>query len=151
METNSDQSKREIVTTRIFNYPREIMFKAWTEPEQLAQWWGPNGFTNTFNTFELKSGGVWDFVMHGPDGTDYPNKSVFKEIIKPERIVFLHLGPMHKFQMTTTFEDLGSKTRVTFQMLHDTQAECEKVKPFAAAANEQNFDRLEALLVKLSK
>jgi len=151
VEKNNHLSKREIITTRIFNYPREIIFNAWTEPEHLAKWWGPNGFTNTFNTFELKPGGVWDFIMHSPDGVDYQNTSVFKEIIKPELIVFNHLGPIHKFQVTTTFENLGAKTRVTFCMLHDTEAECEKVKPFAVEANEQNFDRLEVLLAKLSK
>jgi uncharacterized protein YndB with AHSA1/START domain len=144
MEVKRDISKHEIVTTRIFNYPREIMFKAWTDPEHLSQWWGPKGFTNTFNVFELKPGGIWDFVMHGPDGIDFHNKSIFVEIHEPERIVFNHLGPVHKFQVITTFYDLGEKTRVTFRMLHDTVEECDAVKSFAVAANEQNFDRLEA-------
>lgn len=151
MEPGIGQSKREIVTERIFDHPREIIFNAWTDPRLLAQWWGPKGFTNTFNTFELKPGGIWDFVMHGPDGAAYHNQSVFAEIIKPERIIFNHLGPAHKFQATITFDDLASKTRVTFRMLHDTEAECEKVKPFAIAGNEENFDRLAEMLSRLEK
>jgi uncharacterized protein YndB with AHSA1/START domain len=151
MQATSDLSKREIVTTRLFNYPREVMFKAWTDPEHLEQWWGPNGFTNKFNVFELKPDGVWDFIMHGPDGVDYHNKSIFVEILEPERIVFNHLGPIHKFQVTTTFEALGEKTHVTFRMVHDTVEECDKVRPFAIETNEQNFDRLEAHVSKYFK
>src|SRR4051794_12623895 len=91
-------SDREIVATRVFDAPRELVFKAWTDPEHLAQWWGPTGFTNTFHEFDLRPGGVWRFVMHGPDGVDYKNENVFVEIVKPERIVFDHVsGP--KFQV----------------------------------------------------
>ena len=100
-------SDREIVTTRVFDAPRERVFKAWTDPDHLARWWGPQGFTNTFHEFDLRPGGVWRFVMHGPDGADYQNKSVFVEITKPERIVFDHVsGP--RFRVTTTFREYGS-------------------------------------------
>ena len=142
-------SDREIVSTRGFNAPRELVFKAWTDPDHLVHWWGPQGFTNTFHEFDLRPGGTWRFVMHGPDGTDYQNKSVFSEIVKPERIVFDHVsGP--RFQVTATFADQAGKTRVTFRMLFKTAAECDKVKAYAVQANEQNFDRLEAHLAKMA-
>ena len=142
-------SEREIVSTRVVDAPRELVFRAWTDPDHLAHWWGPKGFTNTFEVFDLKPGGLWRFVMHGPDGVDYKNESVFVEIVKPERIVFQHeTGP--RFQATATFAEQAGKTMVTFQMLFKTAAECEKVKVYAADANEQNFDRLEAQLAKMA-
>jgi uncharacterized protein YndB with AHSA1/START domain len=81
-------SDREIVTTRVFDAPRELVFKAWTDPDHLAQWWGPKGFTNTFQEFDMRPGGIWRFVMHGPDGVDHKNKSVFVEVVKPGRKVY---------------------------------------------------------------
>ncbi len=93
-------------------------------------------------------GGNWKLTMHGPDGTDYPNESVFEEIIKPEKIVFIHLRPMHKFQVTATFEDSDERTKLFFSMLFDSLEECEKVKSYVLEANEQNFDRLEKVLIE---
>jgi uncharacterized protein YndB with AHSA1/START domain len=142
-------SDREIVTTRVLNAPRGLVFKAWTDPYHLMHWWGPKGFTNTFHEFDLRPGGIWRFVMHGPDGVDYKNKSVFVEVVKPERIVFQHVsGP--KFQVTATFAEQAGKTTLTFQMLFETAAECAKVKEYAVEANNQNFDRLEAQLAKMT-
>ena len=92
-------------------------------------------------------GGVWRFVMHGPDGVDYKNKSVFVEIVEPERIVFQHeSGP--RFQVTATFAEQAGRTRLTFEMLFETAAACASVKRYAVDANEQNFDRLEAELAR---
>jgi uncharacterized protein YndB with AHSA1/START domain len=132
---------REIVSTRVMPLPRDAIFDAWTDPKKLAQWWGPNGFTNTIQEYDLKPGGFWRFVMHGPDGTNYPNEIVFEEIVKPERIVFQHTSLPH-FQVTATFEVQGPRTKVTFRMLFETAAECEKLKGICVEANEQNFDRL---------
>jgi uncharacterized protein YndB with AHSA1/START domain len=148
---NSAQAskKRDLVITRVFDAPRELMFKAWTDPDHLVHWWGPKGFTNTFQEFDLKPGGVWRFVMHGPNGADYRNESVFVEIVKPERIVFKHVSAP-QFQVTATFEDLGSKTKLIWRMLLETAAECEKVRTYAVGANEQNLDRLEAQLAKMA-
>lgn len=148
-EQNPSAADCEIVTTRIFKVPRERLFKAWTDPVWLAQWWGPKGFTSTFHEFNLQQGGVWRFTMHGPDGTDYENKSVFVEIVEPERLVFDHVSG-HLFRVIATFEDEGGETKVTFRMIHNTPEECEKVKVFAVEANEQNFDRLEAVLEKMT-
>ena len=77
---------REIVAARVFDAPRELVFDAWTDPEHVAQWWGPNGFTNTIHEMDVRPGGVWRFVMHGPDGVDYNNKIVYIEVVKPERL-----------------------------------------------------------------
>src|SRR5436309_2674995 len=96
-------SEREIVSSRVIDAPRELVFRAFSEPEHLAQWWGPKGFRNTFHEFDLQPSGYWRFIMHGPDGTDYKNESVFLEVVEPERIVFRHLDPAHIFQMTITF------------------------------------------------
>ena len=96
---------------------------------------------------ELKPGGIWDFVMHGPDGTDYKNKSIYKEIVKPERIVFEHItGP--KFRATITFTEEGSKTRLTWHMLFETAAEFQQtVKTFKADEGlKQNIEKLERYL-----
>ena len=76
--------------TRVFNAPRKMVFDAWTDPRQVAQWWGPRGFTTTISEMDVRPGGVWRLVMHGPDGTDYKNKVVYLEVAKPERLVYKH-------------------------------------------------------------
>jgi uncharacterized protein YndB with AHSA1/START domain len=119
--TNSidlDRDPRSIVGTRVFDAPRELVFAAFTDPKHLAQWWGPDGFTTTTSRFEFRKGGVWRFVMHGPDGRDYQNLITFDEIVAPERIAYRHGGaddvePV-QFNTTLTFEDLGGKTRLTW-------------------------------------
>ena len=72
-------AEREISITRLFDAPRELVFEAWTDPEQVVQWWGPHGFTTTIHEMDVRPGGVWRFIMHGPDGTDYDNRVVFEE------------------------------------------------------------------------
>ena len=86
------QDARTIVTTRVFDAPRELAFEAWTNPKHLVQWWGPNGFTTTIRAIDVRPGGIWRFVMHGPDGVDYENRIVYNEIVKPERLVYSHGG-----------------------------------------------------------
>jgi uncharacterized protein YndB with AHSA1/START domain len=137
---------REIVSTRLIDAPRERVFAAFSDPDQLVQWWGPNGFTNTIKKFEFREGGDWHLTMHGPDGTDYRNESVFVAIDPPERIVYDHLRTMHRFLMEMTFLDSDGKTRLTWRQRFESPAEFEKVKAFVPAANEQNFDRLAAHL-----
>jgi uncharacterized protein YndB with AHSA1/START domain len=82
-----DTSAREIVITRVFDAPCELVFDAMADPKQVVQWWGPIGFTTTIHGMDVRTGGVWRHTMHGPDGTDYPNKSIFIEVVRPERIV----------------------------------------------------------------
>lgn len=144
--------ENEIMNTRLFGFPREAVFKAWTTPEQLARWWGPKGFTNTFEEFDLRPGGAWRFVMHGPNGVDYPNESAFEEIVPLERIVIHHLnGP--EFMLTATFEESEGGTKVIFCQRFITPGvlEGKGMKEFLAEANEQNFDRLNQLLMELKE
>ena len=114
-----DTDPRSIIGSRLFDAPRELVFSAFTDPKHLARWWGPNGFTTTTRNFEFRPGGVWRFVMHGPDGRDYQNRITYEEIARPERIVYRHDGgedvePV-QFSQTLTFEDIGrSRTRLTW-------------------------------------
>jgi uncharacterized protein YndB with AHSA1/START domain len=103
--------------SRLIDAPRELVWSVWTDPKHLAQWWGPDGFRTTTSAFEFKPGGVWRFVMHGPDGRDYENRITFDEIEKPKRLRYHHGGgddvePV-QFRTTVTFDELGGKTRVT--------------------------------------
>ena len=95
-------SDSEIVNTRIINFPIELVFKAWSEPNHLQHWWGPKGFTNTFNEFDFKVGGKWSFIMHGPDKGNYVNEVEFIKIEKPNLIAWKrHSKPL--FQILATF------------------------------------------------
>ena len=107
----------EIVSSRIVNTAREIVFTAWTDPNHLKNWWGPAGFTNTFNEFDLRPGGKWRFTMHGPDKGNYPNECEFIKIVKPALIAWKrHSKPI--FRVVTTFEEVSAgKTKIIFKML----------------------------------
>lgn len=148
MQNINNIKDREIISRRVLKTPRDLVFKAWTDPMYLALWWGPKDFRNTFHQFDLKPGGTWAFIMHGPDGTDYPNKSIFVEIVPKERIVFDHVSG-HRFRVTATFEEQGEETTLLFHMLFDSAEECLKVRPFIERANEENFDRLETVLKEM--
>ncbi len=141
------QADRDVLTTRILDAPRERVFRAWTDPDLLARWWGPEGFTNSFQEFELMPGGQWNFIMHGPGGIHFKNESVFIEVLSPERIVFDHVSTP-PFRVIVTFAEEGPRTRLGFCMRFRTAAECEAVKRFALEGNEQTFDRLAALLAE---
>jgi uncharacterized protein YndB with AHSA1/START domain len=132
---------REFFHSRLIDAPRERVFKAFAEPAHLARWWGPNGFTNTFERFELRPGGTWRFVMHGPDGKDHPNESVFVDVVAPERVVFEHFSG-HHFVMTLTFTAQGDKTLVGWRQVFDTASHRERIAKFVVEANEQNLNRL---------
>jgi uncharacterized protein YndB with AHSA1/START domain len=114
-----DHDPRSIVGTREFDAPRALVFSAWTDPKHLAQWWGPHGFTTTTSSFDFRPGGVWRFVMHGPDGRDYQNHVTFEEIVTPARIVYRHGGaddvePV-QFRTIVIFEAIGTRTRITWR------------------------------------
>lgn len=151
----TDLSDREIVLTRVFDAPRELVWDAWTDPEKIVQWWGPRGFTTTIYEMDLRPGGIWQHTMHGPDGTDYPNKSKFIEVVKPERIVYSHSGgkkgdPGAQFVATWTFEPIGEKTRLTLRMVFPTAAVREHViKTYGAVeGGKQTLERLAEQLAK---
>ena len=141
----------EITTARIFNAERELVFKAWTDPDHLKNWWGTKGFTNTFNEHDLRPNGKWSFIMHGPDGGNYQNECVFIKIDKPELIAWNHLSNPG-FQVVVIFEAIsGNKTKVIFRMIFNSAGECSKVKSFAGDKNEENLDRLESELKKMTQ
>jgi len=142
-----DTSDREITTTRILNAPRDLVFEVWTDPKHIAKWWGPYGFTSTINTMEVKPNGKWSFIMHGPDGTDFQNEIIYREVVKPEKLVYDQLLGVH-FHVTVTFAEEGNKTRLTMQVLFDTAEERDrKVKEVRAIEGQkQTLNRLEAYL-----
>jgi uncharacterized protein YndB with AHSA1/START domain len=149
-EIATQVSDREIVITRVFDAPRDLVFDAWTKEENLSKWWGPRGFTTTFQKFDMKPGGTWQFIMHGPDGVDYPNTNVFVEIVKPERIVIKHAVFPH-FLATAIFEDLDGSTKLIYSTaFEETAAVFEKVKTYAVPGGEQTMDRLEEHLASIS-
>jgi uncharacterized protein YndB with AHSA1/START domain len=134
---------REFIHSRLVDAPRERVFKAITVPAHLAKWWGPEGFTSTFEVCEPRPGGTWRFVLHGPDGTDYPNQNRF-EVVEPERVVIEHIAQPHHFRLTITLAAQGEQTLVGWRQVFDTAAEKQRVAQFVIPANEQNLDRLAA-------
>jgi uncharacterized protein YndB with AHSA1/START domain len=140
-----------IVSSRVVSAPAEMVFKAWTDPRYLERWWGPTGFTNTFKEFDLRPGGKWSFIMHGPDKGNYANECVFIKIERPTLIAWYRLSkPI--FKVVASFEEIAiDRTKVTFKMLFETAKECNKVKGFAPAKNEENLDRLERELHNMTK
>ena len=133
----------EIVSERVFDCGIETMFKAWTDPEILARWWGPKGFTNTFYEYDLRPGGKWLFTMHGPEIGNYQNECVFEKIEPPALLSWSRISqPL--FSVVVHFKEVDAgKTHVIFRMIFPTAAESDKVRKFVPSANEENFDKLE--------
>jgi uncharacterized protein YndB with AHSA1/START domain len=138
--------EREVVTTRLFDAPRERVYAAFSDPAALAAWWGPEGFSNRFLVFEFRPGGRWHFVMRAPDGQEFENESVFLETLWPERIVLRHLRPMHQFDATFRLSDEEGRTRLSWRMCFESSDECLRVRHLVVPANEQNLDRLQSQL-----
>jgi len=150
MENKSNTHDREISISRKLNAPVELVWEVWTKPEHIANWWGPNGFTNTITKMEVNPGGEWDLVMHGPDGTDYENKSIFKEVVPFKKIVYEHVSAP-KFVSTITFEEQGDQTTINWHMLFETAEEfIQVVKTFKADEGlKQNIEKLDKYLTDL--
>jgi uncharacterized protein YndB with AHSA1/START domain len=149
MENKKSSTKdREIAISRKLNAPIALVWELWTNPEHIANWWGPDGFTTTIQTMDVRPGGEWTLVMHGPDGKDYPNKSMFKEVIPYKKIVYEHYAP--GFVATVDFEDQGEYTFVNWHMLFESVEEfIHIVKTFKADQGlRQNVEKLEAYLTE---
>jgi uncharacterized protein YndB with AHSA1/START domain len=152
-------SDREIVITRTFAAPRELVWRAMTDPQHVVHWWGPRGFSTTIEEMDFRVGGVWKHVMQGPDGAKYPNKSIFKEIAVPEKIVFSHGGgredgavPGANFVATWTFEALApNQTKLTLRNVFPTAAARDfVVKEYGAIeGGKQTLERLSEHLPKM--
>lgn len=123
---------REIVITRTIQASPELVWEAWTDPTQIARWWGPDGFTTTTHSMDMRASGEWRFDMHGPDGRDYPNRIVYDEVVKPKRLVYRHTGDEDvepvAFNVTVTFEQQGDGTRLTLRMVFPTADERDRVQ-----------------------
>ncbi len=147
-DVNSEPiSEREIVVTRSIEGPQHLVFEACTEISHLSNWWGPDGFTTTTHSFEFRPGAVWDFTMHGPDGTDYPNWIEWLEISPPERIVLRHgsySDDPDAFTSTVTISGRGGVSEVTLRSVFNTRSQRDEVvkEYHAIEGAEQTLGRL---------
>jgi uncharacterized protein YndB with AHSA1/START domain len=147
---------REIVLSRVIDAPRELAFEAFTQVRHLSQWWGPDGFTTTTRAFEFRAGGVWDFVMHAPDGTDYQEWITWTELVPPERIALLHgesRDDPNAFESTLTFQPHGEATRIVMGTVFPTkQLRDEAVERYhAIEGGEQTLSNLAAYVAKVAQ
>ena len=148
------EEDRQIVTTRVIDGPRELVFKAWTDPRHLTRWFGPRGFTTTTRAFEFRPGGVWDFDMVGPDGTVYPNRIEWREIVPPERITFRqggHENDPDAFESTVTFADRAGRTEITLRALLNSKAQRDYLAEHyrAVEGGRETLERLEEYVHEL--
>lgn len=128
-------------TSRDIPASPDQVFAAFSDPDRLARWWGPAGFTNTFDLCEFRSGGRWSFVMHGPDGGSYPNESVFAEVEPPRRVVVQHAS-RPRFRLTITLVPSAGGTTVSWVQTFEDAEVARRIEHIAVPANEQNLDRL---------
>src|SRR5262252_3930845 len=146
---------REIVISRIIHAARELVFEAFTDVRHLSRWWGPEGFTTTTRAFEFRVGGEWNFVMHAPDGTDYPEWISWTEIVPPERIALLHgesRDDPNAFESVLTFEPAGEQTRIVMRAVFPTKElrETAVEKYHAIEGGEQTLGNLAAYVAELT-
>jgi uncharacterized protein YndB with AHSA1/START domain len=140
----------ELYINRIYDAPVKMVWEAWTDPKQVAKWWGPRGFTLTTKSKDVRTGGSWVYTMHGPDGVDYPNKTVFLEVEKYSRLVYDHGAnddrpPM--FRVTVNFSEVAGKTKMEMTMtLPTAEAAAETKKFIKSAGGDSTWDRLAEFL-----
>ena len=151
----SPTADREIVISRSIDAPRELVFEAFTEVRHLSRWWGPDGFTTTTRAFEFRVGGAWDFVMHGPDGTDYQEWITWTEIVPPDRIALMHgesSDDPNAFESVLSFEPAGNETRIVMRTVFPTkELRDEAVEKYhAIEGGEQTLNNLAAYVTELS-
>lgn len=144
----TDDVNRSLIieSERSFATDRATLFAAFSDAARLAQWWGPHDFTNRIEKFDFVNGGTWVIVMTSSVGTDFENHWTFEDIRQDERIAAFHHGPMHAFGLEIGFHDTDAGTRLTWRMSFEDTVDNREIEKFLAAANEQNFDRLEAHL-----
>lgn len=147
-------NSKEIVIERVFDAPRELVWKAWTDPEHVAQWWGPHGMKTRVDELDLRVGGGWRYVMLGPDGSEYPQSGTFREIVPPEKIVTSAVFEVggdvpQKVVLTWRFEDLGDKTKLTMRQTSADELGQEEQMGIVAGWN-SNFDCLDEHLAALA-
>lgn len=150
-------SGNKLSISRVFDAPRELVYEVWTKPEHIVNWWGPDGFTCTISEMEVKEGGVWRFMMHGPDGRDYPNKIIFTKIIPPELICYKHTGEDEteniRFSVIVELKEIGKTTMLTMTSVFETSEELERVSREYGAVEglEQTVGRLGRYLESINE
>jgi len=152
----SATAEREIVISRVIGARRELVFAAFTEVRHLSRWWGPEGFTTTTRSFEFHVGGEWIFVMHGPDGTDYPEWISWTEIAPPERIALLHgesRGDPNAFESILTFAPEGAATRLEMRTVFPTKEQRDQAveKYHAVEGGQQTLSHLAAYVTEMAR
>jgi uncharacterized protein YndB with AHSA1/START domain len=145
---------RGVITKRVFPHDRSVVYSAWTNPELVTQWWGPAGFTDTLIAHDLRPDGEWRHILHGPDGTEYPNLAIFTDVVPPERLGFRHYTTPEpqgepNYTNLTMFELVPSGTRVSMRMLFASPEHWAMARDVVVPKNEENFDKLGALLGRL--
>ncbi|ATL86782.1 ATPase [Streptomyces malaysiensis subsp. malaysiensis] len=155
-ESEHPSPDREIVISRTISAPRELVFEAYTQVRHLSRWWGPEGFSTTTRSFEFRVGGIWDFVMHGPDGTDYQEWITWREIVPPERIALLHgesRDDPNAFESVLAFEPVGDETRIVMRTVFPTkELRDEAVEKYhAIEGGEQTLGNLAAYVAELTQ
>ncbi|MBU42367.1 MAG: hypothetical protein CMN76_04045 [Spirochaetaceae bacterium] len=144
----------EIHLSRIYDAPVSVVWDAWTDPDQAAKWWGPRGFTLTTHGKDLRPGGIWHYTMHGPDGTDYPNKTLYHEVVECQKLVYDHGASDEQdplFRVTVTFEDLDGRTAMEMTMALATAEQAEQTRKFIKqAGGNATWDRLAEYLEQQS-
>lgn len=151
-----DKPERLLIVERVFDAPRELVWKAWTDPEQLAKWWGPRGWATTNYKLELKSGGVWHYCMRGPEGAESWGKGVYREIVEPERLVYYDVFSdadgntvegMPGMLITVEFADRGAKTKLSSTAEFATAEQLESIIAMGVVTGlTETWDRLEEFL-----
>lgn len=146
MTATPEVAENEIAITRFYDAPVQLVWDAWTDPEQVAQWWGPRGFTLTTHSKDLRPGGSWVYTMHGPDGVDYPNDTKYIEVVPLSRLVYDHGandGRPPLFRVTVDFVDLGGTTRMDMRMTLSTPEAARETKKFIReVGGNSTWDRL---------
>src|SRR3954453_7246030 len=155
-EAEPATADREIVISRIIDAPRELVFEALTEVRHLSRWWGPEGFTTTTRFFEFREGGEWNFVMHGPDGTDYSEWITWTEIVPPERIALLHgesRDDPNAFESTLAFAPDGAATRIVMRTVFPTKQLRDRAveKSHAIEGGQQTLSNLAAYVAGIAQ
>ncbi|KOP39346.1 polyketide cyclase [Flavobacterium sp. WLB] len=146
MESKNNIQNRILQSKILLKAPTDIVWEMWTNPEHISNWWGPNGFTNTIHKMDFKEEGEWNLTMHGPDGKNYPNRSIFKEIISLRKIVFEHFNP--HFITTVLFESNNSETLLDWTLLFDSEEMFDIIVKAHKAdqGQKENIEKLEKYL-----
>jgi uncharacterized protein YndB with AHSA1/START domain len=145
----TDPTGREQRSSLLLDAPIELVWQVWTNPEHIKHWWGPDGFTNTIQKMDVTNGGEWIFTMHGPDGNNYPNKTIFREVVTRKKLVHEHFDP--NFIAIIDFERQGNQTALTWYKLYETKELFELVEIHYRSSEGflQTMEKLKSYLKRL--